>query len=283
MSEGQPSSPRIFTMGCRATRPGESWDWHTHGYDEICMFTGDTCTTGHAGRIVREGPDTLFLARRGERHGFWNSSSEAPDLWVVHYEVDDRFYGDLHCLKSLNPEERIWRLTALQTSKVRSLFAKISVEAGRSSLEAATFSSAWLQILLACLQRWKSPDPEESFILHELEPDILELWKTVNDLVPQPFSSIDRLTEMVDGYDSLRHRFKRVFGQSPRSMMQTLRMQRAQHLLMEGQKSVKEVAVEVGYLRQHEFSRAFRKAFGVSPSDWREHPRFYVDRIRHSK
>lgn len=283
MSEGQPALPRIFTMGCRATRPGESWEWHTHDFDEVCMFTGDTCTAGHCGKVVKGSPDTLFLARRGERHGFWNSASEAPDLWVVHYKVDEGFYNDLQGLVTPKPEERIWRLTPLQATKVKSLFAKISVEAGRTSPEAATLSSAWLQILLACLQRWKSSLPEESFILHELEPDILELWKTVNDLVPQPFSSIDRLTEMVEGYDSLRHRFKRVFGQSPRGMMQTLRMQRAQHLLMEGQKSVKEVAVEVGYLRQHEFSRAFRKAFGVSPSDWREHPRFYVDKVRHTR
>lgn len=247
------------------------------------MFSDDTCSVGHNGRKYRTKSYTLFLHRRGESHGFWNSSAEAPDLWVIHYAVHDSFYTELPSLISDAPESRMWRLSQAEAAEFRSLFAKISVEAGRSRQEANVLSSAWLQVLLGCLQRWKSRDPAESFVLHDLEPDLLELWKTINDMVPQPFSSIDRLTEMVDGYDSLRHRFRRVFGQSPRAMMQSLRMQRAQHLLLDGQKSVKEIASSVGYVRQHEFSRAFRKAFGVSPSDWRTRPRLYVDRIRHSR
>ena len=33
--------------------------------------------------------------------------------------------------------------------------------------------------------------------------------------------------------------------------------------------SVKEIAREIGYCRQHEFARAFRRHFGATPSEWR--------------
>jgi hypothetical protein len=46
-------------------------------------------------------------------------------------------------------------------------------------------------------------------------------------------------------------------------------MERGKELLRARNLSVKEIAQELGYSRQHEFSRAFRNCFGVSPSEWR--------------
>jgi transcriptional regulator GlxA family with amidase domain len=48
-----------------------------------------------------------------------------------------------------------------------------------------------------------------------------------------------------------------------------LRMNRAKQLLRTSNLSIKEVAQELGYMRQHEFTRAFSRALGKSPSEWR--------------
>jgi AraC-like DNA-binding protein len=46
-------------------------------------------------------------------------------------------------------------------------------------------------------------------------------------------------------------------------------MKRAKELLRSGTLSVKEIANELGYSRQHDLTRAFRKYSGTSPTEWR--------------
>ena len=55
-------------------------------------------------------------------------------------------------------------------------------------------------------------------------------------------------------------------------MATRVRLSRARGLLIESGMSVKEIAATVGYGRQHEFTRAFRRVTGVSPTDFRRNP-----------
>ncbi len=52
-------------------------------------------------------------------------------------------------------------------------------------------------------------------------------------------------------------------------MLARLRMDRAKELLLTSDLSVKEIAFELSYLWQQDFTRAFRKCTGVSPGEWR--------------
>ena len=52
-------------------------------------------------------------------------------------------------------------------------------------------------------------------------------------------------------------------------MLIRLRMERAKELLRGSKLSVKEIAHELGYSRQHDLTRAFRKYSGTSPSEWK--------------
>lgn len=47
-----------------------------------------------------------------------------------------------------------------------------------------------------------------------------------------------------------------------------LRMEKAKQLLKEGKKSIKEISIEVGYVDQNYFSRAFKKYFHKSPKEF---------------
>jgi two-component system response regulator YesN len=46
-------------------------------------------------------------------------------------------------------------------------------------------------------------------------------------------------------------------------------MDRAKELLRTSDLSVKEIAYELGYSRQHDLTRAFHKYTGTSPSEWK--------------
>ena len=68
--------------------------------------------------------------------------------------------------------------------------------------------------------------------------------------------------------DSLCRAFRRHLATSPRGYLLELRLRQARSLLLAGL-SVTEVAEQTGFGSVHYFSRAFKRAEGHSPTDWR--------------
>lgn len=66
----------------------------------------------------------------------------------------------------------------------------------------------------------------------------------------------------------LQRDFRRVFGMTPRQFLMSLKLAEARRLLL-GNKSVAVVAQEVGFADQSAFTRRFRTAFGLSPTEFR--------------
>jgi AraC-like DNA-binding protein len=70
---------------------------------------------------------------------------------------------------------------------------------------------------------------------------------------------------------ALAERFTEFVGQPPIQYLTNWRMQLAASHLMTGTDNVAEVAERVGYESEAAFSRAFKKAVGVPPGQWRKH------------
>lgn len=68
----------------------------------------------------------------------------------------------------------------------------------------------------------------------------------------------------------LSHTFKEVTGYSVMSYVISLRLNRAKALLMQGSRSISEIAVDCGYADFAHFSRQFKKHEHCSPSDFRK-------------
>lgn len=64
--------------------------------------------------------------------------------------------------------------------------------------------------------------------------------------------------------------FKRATGLSPLHYFIRLRMSRARHLLLETDRSIIDVGLEVGYSSPSHFSQVFRREVGVTPSSYRQ-------------
>lgn len=65
-------------------------------------------------------------------------------------------------------------------------------------------------------------------------------------------------------------RFTTLMGVPPIRYLTTLRLQAARQRLEESRVTVGELAYQVGYGSEEAFSRAFKRAFGLSPARWRE-------------
>ena len=65
----------------------------------------------------------------------------------------------------------------------------------------------------------------------------------------------------------LYRKVKALTGQSPVELLRTARLHKARRLLQESDKSISEVAYEVGFTSPSYFTKCFRDEFGVSPSE----------------
>jgi AraC-like DNA-binding protein len=72
------------------------------------------------------------------------------------------------------------------------------------------------------------------------------------------------------GRSALAERFTQFVGQPPMHYLTNWRMQLAANALRSGNESVATIAHQVGYDSEAAFSRAFKKAVGSPPSEWRK-------------
>ena len=79
--------------------------------------------------------------------------------------------------------------------------------------------------------------------------------------------SILELTQQVGLCDqTLRRGFRELFGTTVVGYLTLLRMEQAEKLLREGELSISEIANLVGYSHLGNFSVAFKRQFGITPS-----------------
>jgi AraC family transcriptional regulator, activator of mtrCDE len=74
-------------------------------------------------------------------------------------------------------------------------------------------------------------------------------------------------------------RFTKALGASPMTVLRQMRMRRAKILLAVDSLSIDQVARAVGYANRASFFRAFRKAHGIDPSDYRANAHSVSDRL----
>jgi AraC-like DNA-binding protein len=81
--------------------------------------------------------------------------------------------------------------------------------------------------------------------------------------------TLDELAKVLglDRFQFLKF-FKRTVGMTPHAWLLRMRLERACALLSQPNRCLVQVAQEVGFYDQSHFNRAFRQAFGVSPSQY---------------
>lgn len=82
---------------------------------------------------------------------------------------------------------------------------------------------------------------------------------SLNKLARQTFMSQSRFS----------HLFKEFTGISPKHYFLQTKMAKAKELLTAGDRPIKAIAADLGYLDEHYFSRAFKKLTGVAPAQFR--------------
>lgn len=245
---------------------------HQHNFYEFTLVTDDSCTILYPPGDHPTRPNTLFFYHPKEVHGAVSTARQKPRCWVVHFQADPQDIAKLSHLASAKSEERVWNLRSENVETFQWIFMQMLNERSTERPHCNEATSAWLQLMLINVDRWVERSRNTSSSLPtRVSPEVLRLWNAVNESVSRPNDELSSLYS-APNYDSTRHAFRKVFGCSPREMLQRLRMEHAKNLLLETSLSIKEIAERVGYVRQHDFNRMFHRHAGVAPSHWRADP-----------
>jgi hypothetical protein len=278
--------PRPLSWGCNLTPRGGGFPGHIHAdHDEICLVANHGSIIRHGGVERPAEAGTVFLFRRGEFHGYRNLPDQEPNLWLVHYQADESLYADCPGLAAPDPEQRVWHLGPDELAGYQSLFARFLAESLHPHTPGHTAAmSGWLRLILIHASRWPhrragrtTAAPSPTGIVQPtaiaIDPDLAALWEIIHQHVEAPDDDFhSALRRHVPNYDSLRHRFKKVYGHAPRDLLQNLRIDRAKYLLLESDHPIGHIATQLGYGRPAEFARAFSRHVGQSPGAFRSNP-----------
>jgi two-component system response regulator YesN len=103
----------------------------------------------------------------------------------------------------------------------------------------------------------------------QLEKHILEALRIMWDDAPCDLS-VEIIARRVGMSSSnFARRFKLNLKRTPMAVLAEIRVTKAKPLLAQSNKSIKEVAIDGGWLRRGSFSRSFKRVCGITPTEYR--------------
>ncbi|TDQ06715.1 helix-turn-helix transcriptional regulator [Pedobacter metabolipauper] len=125
-----------------------------------------------------------------------------------------------------------------------------------------------LALLIYQIEQLNKEQFEDKKVLKDADVDKLECARAILEVrFINPPTQRELALEVMLNETKLRRGFKECFAITIYDYITRLRMELAKSLLLEEQKTIYEVALLTGFRHQANFSTAFKKYFGVSPSE----------------
>jgi AraC-like DNA-binding protein len=270
----------VTGAGVCHTPPGSPYPPHLHPEDhrldwrkgrildalQIVMITagqGSLETRALGKRRVSGGMAILVLP------GMWHryrpdSETGWSESWV---EIQSRGIDALRKAGQLAPRSILCRgvLEAGLDDCLDAIHRRLRDEANASDLEVAGLA---LQALAICL-RGTTVRPR----LTRIEQAVRQAERHFARHAEQAISVERVAAELGVAYSHFRSEFRRQTGLTPWKYVVRLRLMRARRLLGSSDAKLDDVAELVGFSSAFHLSRAFKQAYGHSPSDWRRQVR----------
>ena len=229
--------------------PGTKINMHMHSCSEIVLYVsanGKTVINGNE-YMIKSGDIAVIHA---------NSPHDE-----IHFDTAEVIFFAYASDKELIPDEGVYRTGIFQ--KLRTLTSTLLTESKNKSLKHDIMMRATVEEIIVLFERSIS---KKYIYEHSLEhfanfikencSSELDIKKLANDY------GMD--------YDRLRREFKAQFGLAPKQYIINSRLLLSHSLLSESELSCTEICMMCGFSDCSQFSKMFRRRFGVSPSKIRK-------------
>lgn len=246
-----------------ADGPGYDWDGRRRGDTPFSIFQ---CTIAGAGNLRYERrtwqlkPGNAMLVTVPHDHRYWVEKNETWSFFWIAMSGKEILRLHRTLLKSVGP------VFELQPETINDL-AQICLSLDSPQLSASRASSAAYQATMVLYDELmnRSDTP-----LHDTGHEAIDrVTSHIGANLHEPLN-IEALAATAGlSRAHFSRLFTRLHGLSPSEFVQRERMERAARLLIKGQLSIKAVATACGFEDPNYFAKVFRRAYSVSPSEFR--------------
>ncbi|MBB6673749.1 helix-turn-helix transcriptional regulator [Cohnella nanjingensis] len=264
--------PAIHVLGDFVMKPGSGLAERDIPDYELLYFpegTGTVYRVGEREYTLRE--PCFIVTRPGEVHSYRYDRHEPTRHLFVHFWLRDFPVAALPLLMPFGPSVIPYAGDFL-VSLLKQMLAIAHLHPERLQES----GSLLLLSLLAEIHYLPGDGPTSGEAVR-LPPQIEKALRIVEQAIPAPLS-VETLAGRVGWTpEHLSRSFVRHLGYTPKEAITRRRIELACQLLLHGQKSVKEIAFEVGFADQNYFSRVFKATKAVTATEYRNkhyHPRY---------
>ncbi len=242
---------------------------HRCGADLIGLIVVDGVVDVHCGGLVeRLGRDDVMLMVPGQSYRLAAVPGEAAwRIGRVRYCIDIERAQPL--LRLLPPAMVIGQMEPAEIEWHRTLGRLITEHRGGGNVANAAVSRRLVEAaLLAMIQRYLQRNPRLCTVVPpfgDLVPSLRAMHRE-----PEKAWSVAALAQ-ISGMSRTRfaNRFLDSLGETPGRYLTRIRMEKARELLHRSTLPLARIAQRAGYGTDVAFARAFKRAFGMSPSRYR--------------
>ncbi len=239
--------------------------WRSRGtQDYLLMYTCEGCgRVGHLRGEVQVQPGEVVLIRPGTRHDYGTArSAKRWELVWAHFQPRPHWLewlawpepapGILHLVLEGETRQLVREALLLMDSRSRSA----------QPLRSALAMHALEEVLLLCAAALPSARQQDVRVATAMAYLVENLAR------PLTLAEVAKAAEL--SVSRLSHRFKDEVGITPGQFLERERLARAAQLLRFTTRPIAAIAEEVGFASPIHFSLRFKKAFTLSPREFRK-------------
>lgn len=158
--------------------------------------------------------------------------------------------------------------TVLELMGVFQRLASLCMGADAHAWDTARANATLLEVLWRCMQLWHRDEAQTVGVsVSRLAREAYEyIYEHYTDACP--LGEIAAMLHVSPNY--LHTVFKREIGKTPLALVQYMRVEKAKKLILTGEYSMLEIAMETGFSSQSHFNKVFKAHTGKTPIAWRE-------------
>lgn len=284
----------LQVTGCHFGKKPLGWHYpkhHHHLYEVLHCQEGEAKLLINSSELVLNSGDWLLI-RAGVRHEIKNDSPEGSSFsfFNIHFDIDDH---DMR--KSLSSSDySLLRASVTCTSKLPLYLREIEQQKHLSLAHASAPSRTETRLaltsvqkihlqanILLIIQEMISLEQAATGEMSEATPATIHTADTahlIEERLQRLISTDGSIAQIADELSLSRSQctkiFKQVYGVSPRQYVTDMKLNLAKQLLVSTNRTIEDIADELGYHSASHFSRQFRRGTGLSPNQFR--PRHMV-------
>lgn len=245
--------------------------------DIVAFPTGGAHTLKHSPTSISHPAEEVVAGILSGANPFLiteEANEDSPEVWATllcgafEYDssIDHPFMKDLPCLihvRAKDTPELAW---------LRSLVQILAVESRQPSPGSTVMVDRLTEVLFIQLLRTHMNESQDEVNYLGALNDA-KIGKALNLIHSETEGdlNIDSLAQAVAlSRSAFGERFSRLVGESPKTYLQSWRLEKAKRALAEGEKSMYEIALDAGYTSEAAFSKGFKAHFEFTPGSIRK-------------